>query len=124
MAATCQHCGYVWTAARVEHCVALDGITGDRCCASFTGSKTGDTHRVGDHNERTGSDRRRCLSEAEMRAAGLDLDERGIWFDVRDRQKARDRRVVDPQGLYGVALVPAPRTAPEHAEIASASGPR
>jgi hypothetical protein len=54
-------CGSKWSGTTVEHCTA--------CHRTFSGSTTGDRHRVGRHELFTGPNRRRCLTVAEM--AGL-----------------------------------------------------
>lgn len=86
MTATHAKCGKTWTGRRAEHCGA--------CCETFVGSGAGDRHRVGDYAISTGPNRRRCLDVEEMRAIGLDQDERGLWFDVASRESIRDRRAI------------------------------
>jgi hypothetical protein len=57
------------------------------CLRLFRGVEAFDIHRIGRH----GLDRH-CASDEEMAKAGLQLDERGVWFDATGRQKAADRR--------------------------------
>lgn len=64
-------CGASWTGLRIEHCPA--------CHETFTGTTSGDRHRVGDHNVFVGPDRRRCLTPAEMVEAGMKQNARGQW---------------------------------------------
>lgn len=68
---TCSGCKKSWTGLSPQHCSG--------CHETFSGTGTGDAHRVGRHGVKTGSDRRRCLSIEEMEAKGLVLNERGIW---------------------------------------------
>lgn len=70
MKATC-HCGAEWTGLRIEHCTA--------CHQTFTGTTSGDRHRVGKHEVDHGPERRRCLTVAEMVEKGLERNERGQW---------------------------------------------
>lgn len=90
MIATCR-CGRSWTGSRAEHCPA--------CHETFTGTPSGDRHRVGDHGE--GS--RRCLTRGEMQISGMGTDERGAWFIValREANVAKFRRDVALTGLPG-----------------------
>jgi hypothetical protein len=69
--ATHPKCGKSWTGARLEHCPV--------CCETFSSTASGDMHRVGDHNESVGPDRRRCLDPEEMLAAGMARNHRGHW---------------------------------------------
>lgn len=65
-------CGAQWTGRKIEHCPA--------CHETFTSTAAGDAHRVGDHAIRTGPDRRRCLTVAEMDASKkVHRNERGQW---------------------------------------------
>lgn len=77
MAFRCK-CGAWWTGLKVEHCTV--------CHQSFTGTNSGDKHRVAvnfklDENGRKVrlSDRNRCLSEDEMREAGMSKNHFGLW---------------------------------------------
>jgi len=70
MPTTC-HCGASWTGRRIEHCT--------ECHQTFTGASSGDRHRVGDFNVRTGPKRRRCLSADEMWDRGMEQNARGVW---------------------------------------------
>lgn len=105
---TCPHCRFGWTATRAEHCGATDKATGIRCCATFASSGAGDAHRVGEHNITDPNDpqRRRCLTGAEMRDRGLDKDDRGIWFDVVQRERANARWAATRAPASGAERVP------------------
>ena len=70
MKTTC-HCGAEWAGLRIEHCTA--------CHETFTGTASGDRHRVGQHDVSTGPDRRRCLTAEEMREKGMEQNARGQW---------------------------------------------
>lgn len=70
MKTTCT-CGATWTGLRMEHC--------PECHETFSGTSSGDRHRVGDHAVSVGPDRRRCLTADEMVGKGLVRNERGIW---------------------------------------------
>lgn len=59
-------CGRSWSGMRAEHCGS--------CHETFTGRTSGDLHRAGPFDGD-----RRCLSMAEMREAGLHLNDRGLW---------------------------------------------
>ena len=56
------------------------------CARLFWGVDAFDQHCIGRH----GVDRR-CANDEEMTGRGLRLDERGVWFDATERQKAADR---------------------------------
>lgn len=78
-------CGKSWTGSKAEHCPV--------CCETFTGTKAGDRHRVGDHNDGT----RRCLTAVEMLGAGLVQNDREFWqVDQKGREHPRARRT-EPQ---------------------------
>lgn len=64
-------CGAKWTGLRIEHCTA--------CHETFTGTTSGDRHRVGDHAIYVGPKRRRCLTPDEMRDKGMAQNARGQW---------------------------------------------
>lgn len=64
-------CGATWTGKRVEHCT--------ECHQSFTGTASGDKHRVGKHDVFTGPQRRRCLSVEEMETKGMKRNKHGHW---------------------------------------------
>lgn len=68
----CQKCGKGWTGLRIEHC------TGG-CHESFTGTISGDKHRVGDFAVKEGPKRRRCLTPDEMLAKGMAKNKHGVW---------------------------------------------
>lgn len=73
MRATCRKCCAVFS-GRSEHCTI--------CHRTFTGSTSGDRHRVGTH----GVDRR-CRSDSELSKVGLVINERGQWgFPAADRE--------------------------------------
>lgn len=67
MSASC-NCGARWTGLRMEHCTV--------CHRTFSGTSTGDAHRVGEHGVS-----RRCLTDAELTKKGFRLtDERAhLW---------------------------------------------
>jgi hypothetical protein len=60
MRVTCPGCDVLWAGRKAEHCPA--------CHATFSGTTTGDRHRVGAHGVTEGPERRRCLTVEEMRA--------------------------------------------------------
>lgn len=64
-------CDTTWTGLRIEHCL--------ECHETFTGTTSGDRHRVGDHALTTGPDRRRCLTAEEMRGKGMTQNASGHW---------------------------------------------
>ena len=66
MKARCEECGAEWSGTRLEHC------TVPGCHLTFTGTTAGDKHRTGDFNIHSGPDRRRCRTDDELRAAGLE----------------------------------------------------
>lgn len=77
-------CGKSWKTLRAEHCTV--------CHETFSGTKTGDAHRVGKHGVKEGADRRRCLPPSEVRVGGSDKnpgyplrwnEERGYWSEDR-----------------------------------------
>ena len=70
-------CGASWTGLKIEHCLS--------CHESFTTTRAGDRHRVGQHHLSTGPDRRRCLSVEEMYEAGMGQNSRGHWMRDADR---------------------------------------
>lgn len=51
-------CDKRWKTHRAEHCPA--------CHETFSGTKTGDAHRVGEHGVTEGPERRRCLAPSEV----------------------------------------------------------
>ena len=53
-------CGAEWSGLKIEHCPA--------CHETFSGTTSGDRHRVGSHGVTDGPDRRRCLTVDEMRS--------------------------------------------------------
>lgn len=62
-------CGTEWDGTATQHCAA--------CCETFTGTSSGDAHRVGEFDDGT----RRCLTPGEMLALKRPLiqDWRGFW---------------------------------------------
>lgn len=81
----CLHCPATWTSPSAEHCVALNPA-GQRCCQTFAGTSAGDKHRTGEFHDLTNP--RRCLTEPQMRAAGMAVNSRGQW-SARDPQIAK-----------------------------------
>jgi len=67
----CQTCLAEWGGFRAEHCRV--------CHQTFSGTSTGDTHRVGDHGTLLLPLGRRCLTPAEMDARGMVLNRNKIW---------------------------------------------
>jgi hypothetical protein len=62
------------------------------CNTPFAGTSAFDRHRTGRHEYTFSPDRpdgRRCMDEAEMREAGLELDPKGRWYIVADRERVR-----------------------------------
>lgn len=72
------HCGATWTGLKIEHCTV--------CHQTFTGTTSGDMHRVGRHTVTTGPYRRRCLTKAEMIGRGMKQNDRGHWTTGRDNR--------------------------------------
>ena len=68
---TCPRCPATWTGLRIQHCTA--------CHETFTGTASGDMHRVGRYDTTAGPDRRRCLTTEEMGDKGMTLNKRGQW---------------------------------------------
>jgi len=71
------------------------------CKRLFRGVPAFDAHRTGPYNGD-----RRCMTDAEMTAAGLALDERGVWTWVAEIGKPRQRppiRVAGPSRTPGTA---------------------
>lgn len=64
-------CGARWTGLRIEHCT--------ECHETFSGSTSGDRHRIGEHHITHGPDRRRCRTPEEMRKLGMEQNSRGQW---------------------------------------------
>jgi hypothetical protein len=62
---TCR-CGQEILGQKAEHCTG--------CHETFTGTRSGDMHRIGPHDGE-----RRCLSPTEMEAKGMIRDKRGYW---------------------------------------------
>jgi hypothetical protein len=71
------------------------------CGRFFVGASVHDAHRTGDYSTRTS---RHCLTEDEMRGAGLDcekknvriivagkahFEEHDVWFDAKDRERMK-----------------------------------
>lgn len=65
-------CGTTWGGTKTEHCPA--------CHETFTGSYSGDKHRVGKHHISTGPQRRRCLNESEMLDIGMVQNSKRVWM--------------------------------------------
>jgi hypothetical protein len=61
------------------------------CNTQFCGTSAFDKHRTGEHalDFPEHENGRRCMDEEEMREAGLDLDARGRWYIVADRERVR-----------------------------------
>lgn len=64
----CTRCNAKWHGLRLEHCTV--------CHRTFSGTKAGDAHRIGEHWP---AGLRRCLTDEEMAAGGMWRDERGVW---------------------------------------------
>lgn len=65
-------CGATWISKVAEHCPC--------CHETFTGTQSGDRHRIGGWGEDLGpSGPRRCRTREEMIAIGLVQDPRGFW---------------------------------------------
>jgi hypothetical protein len=81
-------------------------VTGTGCGKDFSGLAGFDAHRVGAHGpgeyrgdigECTHELGRRCLNEDELREIGYDVDDRGLWYSVAERERAR-RNFGEPAG--------------------------
>lgn len=75
-------CGATWTGAKMEHCPEPG------CHQTFSGTRSGDKHRTGEHHISTGPDRRRCRTVEEMLAAGMVQNQRGVWAEKADSRYA------------------------------------
>lgn len=62
---TCPRCPATWTGYRAQHC--------PECHETFTGTASGDMHRVGPY------ERRRCLGAEDMREKGMTQNSKGQW---------------------------------------------
>lgn len=82
MSASACRCGQSWTGLRIEHCTS--------CHETFTGTTSGDKHRVGEHHIDVGPTRRRCLSPDQMRAKGMAQNTRGQWTNGGTSPWAKD----------------------------------
>ena len=71
---TCYHCSATWGGTRTQHCSAPG------CHETFTGTTSGDMHRVGEHHTSVGPNRRRCLTPAEMIDLGMGRNRFGYWM--------------------------------------------
>jgi hypothetical protein len=82
-------CGAQWSGLRIEHCAS--------CHQTFSGTSTGDAHRVGPHEP---SELRRCLSPDELRALGLwaTTNPYGteVWHGSPNKKGVQKRR---PKGM-------------------------
>lgn len=76
MSATTCRCGITFTGLRTQHCCA--------CHETFTGTASGDKHRVGDPSVYVGANRRRCLTVAEMGERGMVRNGKGWWKSSAD----------------------------------------
>lgn len=83
MATTDIRCGAVWSGHRAEHCTI--------CHETFSGSTTGDAHRVGPHDGN-----RRCLTGDELTALGLwaEPNQYGtpVWHGTPNKGGVQKRR--------------------------------
>lgn len=83
-------CDAKWKTLRAEHCTL--------CHQTFSGTTTGDAHRVGDHGVTKGPRRRRCLPPEEVKIKrgkrgvfGLKWSEdRGYWAEDDPSNPFRD----------------------------------
>jgi hypothetical protein len=94
MEATCEAtgCTFVRTTAAPQHCKATDAENGP-CHQTFTGTTSGNMHRVGEHGVTTGPERRRCLTPAEMVERGMKRDDRGYWTTGAELDPAAFQRL-------------------------------
>lgn len=86
----CRGCGKGWNGYKPEHCTV--------CHETFGGTWAGDMHRTGEHGVRTGDNRRRCLTPAEMRNKGLTLNAHGLWVRSYGRSAPESLRHGGKQG--------------------------
>jgi hypothetical protein len=77
-------CGATWTGLRTEHCT--------RCHQTFSGSTTGDAHRIGAEHPQ------RCLTADELTGLGLWVETNrygtDIWHGSPNKQGIHKRRPV------------------------------
>lgn len=69
---TCRDCKKTIVGYKPEHC--------PECHETFGGTHTGDLHRAGPHGVAVGTNRRRCLTLAELEAKGLVQNSRSYWI--------------------------------------------
>lgn len=78
-------CGATWFGLRIEHC--------QMCHQTFSGSTTGDAHRVGPHDL---PGQRRCLTAPELEGLGLWLETNAygtaVWHGSPNKQGIQKRR--------------------------------
>lgn len=67
---------------RLQHCTL--------CHRTFSGTESGDRHRIGSHGVSEGPGRRHCRTDGELIKAGLRLDGRGVWRLARSFDDAAD----------------------------------
>ncbi len=82
-------CGKRWKTLRAEHCTV--------CHETFSGSKTGDAHRVGEHGVTEGPNRRRCLAPAEVK---IKRGKRGV-FGLKWNEERQYWQEDDPDPRFG-----------------------
>lgn len=77
-------CGAVWYGFRIEHC--------QMCHQTFSGSTTGDAHRVGPYEV----GQRRCLTPDELEGLGLWIEVNaygtGVWHGSPNKKGIQKRR--------------------------------
>lgn len=83
-------CGETWTGFRIEHCTV--------CHQTFTGTQSGDMHRVGPHWP---IGQRRCLTPAEMETKGMRRNARGRWTTGRVDLRFAEYERPDPRSGAG-----------------------
>jgi hypothetical protein len=81
-------------------------------CGGYFGSERGfDRHRIGE----VGSANRRCMTAAELAAAGWDRDERGFWLQP-DPRRAGAAISVASQHLAATHGAPSPAGPPDRGQ--------
>ena len=78
----CPDCQVISTSERACHC--RGGKYGG-CCRTLTGIGAFDRHHVSDDSPRG----KRCLTDDELAAAGLETDPRG-WWRIRGKDETED----------------------------------
>jgi hypothetical protein len=71
------------------------------CGKEFRSDSGFDFHRVGQHGVKEGPNRRRCMGNIELRAAGYEPNDKGIWRKAltEEERAAMQSRWAKQEGL-------------------------